>query len=60
MENVINLTDYKVKKILGSMSDIVLDDKKRNRILNDIKKCKQEYSDRETLKRALDDVMGNK
>jgi len=46
MENVINLTDYKVKKILGSMSDIVLDDKKRDRLLNDIKKCKEEYKEK--------------
>jgi hypothetical protein len=39
MNKITNLSDYKIKKILGNMSDIVINDRKRERLLSDIKEA---------------------
>jgi hypothetical protein len=38
MVKVIHMSDYIIKKILGNMSDIVINDRKRERLLGDIMK----------------------
>ena len=37
MNKITHLSDHKIKKMLGDMSDIVINDRKRERLLNNIK-----------------------
>jgi hypothetical protein len=45
MSNIISLTDHKIKKILGNMSDIVINDRKRERLLSDTVKIKEKVNE---------------